>query len=70
MILTEAQRATFDTFYGTTISEGSDSFTFEDPKDFSDQSARFIAPPTYTALVQGATGVALYEVSLQIEILP
>lgn len=68
ILIDEAQRATFDTFYNTTIDEGSGEFDFTDPADGSTASVRFTAPPTFEYLVGGASGVALSRVSLELEI--
>ena len=70
MHLTAAQRVTFETFYVTTINEGSDEFDFIDPSDGSTQSFRFIESPQFTGIVGGSSGGDLWVLSLQIERLP
>lgn len=71
MLLTGTQRATFETFYKTTISEGADAFDFIDPADFSTVSARFAASPSLSAVAGGDTsGTAQWRVSLSLEVLP
>lgn len=71
MLMTTAQKATFDTFYNTAIDEGSQEFDFTDPKDASTiQSVRFTAPPTFTALIGGSSGVEFYRATISLEILP
>lgn len=70
MLLTNAQRATLETFYTTTVKEGSEVFNFEDPEDGGTVSARFVEPPSYALLVGGSSGVALQRVSFALELLP
>lgn len=71
MLMTNAQRATFDTFYVTTINQGADEFDFIDPVDASTvQSVRFTMPPTFSALIGGSSGVDFYRVTISLEILP
>lgn len=70
MLFSAAQRSTFETFYTTTISEGSAEFDFTDPKDDATVSARFVEVPEFRALVGGSGGGAQWRVSLVIELLP
>lgn len=70
MLFTTAQRATFETFYTTTINEGADEFTMSDPLDASTVSVRFVEPPQFRALAGGPSGAALWRASLSLEILP
>jgi len=69
MLFDATQRAAFDTFYKTTISEGADEFDFTDPVDLSTVTARFVEAPKFSMLAGSASGVALYRVSLSIEII-
>ncbi len=55
MIMTGTERATFDTFYRTTIANGSLSFDWEDPLDDSTVSMAFKAPPRWSLLVGSDT---------------
>ncbi len=49
IVLTQAERVTFDTFYITTLEEGSLSFDWIDPVDgVSTISYRFLKPPKLT----------------------
>lgn len=71
MLFTGTQRATFDTFYKTTLSEGTDAFDFTDPADFSTASVRFVTAPTCSAVAGGGTaGTAQWRFSLTLEVLP
>jgi len=71
MLLTGTQRATFDTFYKTTISEGTDAFDFIDPADFSTISARFVSPPSLSAVAGGGTaGTGQWRIEIVLEVLP
>lgn len=70
MLFTAAQRATFETFYGTTISLGADEFDFTDPADGTTQSVRFVDPPSFSHLVGGGSGSALQRVTITLEVLP
>lgn len=68
--LDKDQFATLETFFSVTLSEGSISFTYKDPRDLSDATFRFTAPPSVAYVSGGKQGVTLYEVSLSLEILP
>jgi hypothetical protein len=71
MLFTGTERATFETFYKTTISEGTDEFDFIDPADFSTVSVRFVQPPTLSAVAGGGTaGTAQWRIDLALEVLP
>lgn len=75
MVLSQAQRQTFDTFYQTTLSEGGDEFDWYDPVDGDVVSMRFTDVPSFQAITHGGTGVtgkafAHWRVSLSLEILP
>jgi len=72
MLLTKAQRQTFDTFYNSTLNYGADEFDFYDPVDNGTVSMRFTEPPSFSAVVGGGSGggAAQWRVSLELEILP
>jgi hypothetical protein len=71
MLLTGTQRATFETFYKTTLSEGTDEFDFIDPADFSTVSVRFAAVPTLSGVAGGGTaGTAQWRMDMALEVLP
>jgi len=66
MLMTATQKATFDTFYTTTIGEGADQFDFLDPSDqVTTIQARFTGVPTAAALDAG-----YWRVTLPLEVLP
>lgn len=69
MVMSKAQRDTFETFYTTTISEGSDEFDMGDPLDFSVKSMRFREAPEMKLLTSGGDG-GHWRVSLSLEIMP
>jgi len=72
MILTGTQRATFDTFFITTIGEGSGSFTIPDPVDDSTITVRFRKPPSWS-YVEGSGSSAsnrLWSSTYELEVLP
>lgn len=49
VVFNAADKATFDTFYITTIAEGAAAFDWTDPNDDSTTiSYRFVAPPQFT----------------------
>ena len=70
MHLTAAQRATFDTFYQGTLSEGSLEFDFTDPIDFSTATYRFTAAPQFQLLTGTESGVTNYIMTVELELLP
>jgi len=71
MLLTGSERATFETFYKTTISEGTDAFDFIDPIDFSTVSARFTQPPSLSAISGGDTATTVqWRMDIMLEVLP
>lgn len=71
MLLTGSQRATFETFYKTTISEGTDAFDFVDPSTFNTVSARFVQPPSLSGVSGGDTATTVqWRVDLMLEVLP
>jgi len=60
MLFTQAQRATFETFYQNTISEGSETIEFTDPEDGSTTASfRFVEPPSFSYLDAGFSRVTL-----------
>lgn len=68
--LSAAQRATFDTFFATTIEEGALPFDYDDPVDGTSVEMRFLAPPQSTALVSASGSVTQWRVRMSLEILP
>lgn len=71
MLLTKAQRDTLQTFFQNTLGFGALAFDFTNPEDNSTLvAARFMSPPSYSALVGGPGGVGLWRASVQLEILP
>lgn len=71
MLFTGTQRATLETFYKTTLSEGADEFDFIDPSDFSTISVRFTAPLVFSAVSGGGTaGTGQWRAQLALEVLP
>lgn len=71
LILTQAQVATFNTFYETTLGEGAVSFDWIDPYLDTSASLRFRAEPEVT-LVRPSDTLAnrLYRVTMPLERLP
>lgn len=71
MLLTGTQRATFETFYKTTLSEGTDAFDFIDPVDFGTVSARFTQAPSLSAVSGGNTATTVqWRMDIMLEVLP
>lgn len=71
IILTGAQLTTFNTFYETTIGNGTDSFTWTDPFTGVSETLRFREDPQETILKPDATANdRLYSVTLPLEVLP
>jgi hypothetical protein len=70
MLFSASDRATFDTFYDTTLVDGSDAFTFTDPVDLTTQNFRFVEPPKFEYLVGGVSGAGQQRVTLVLERLP
>lgn len=65
MVFTTAERATFDTFFITTLAEGSISFTWTDPVDDSTViTFRFKSPPRMTKVA------GEWSTILNLEVLP
>lgn len=71
IIVTGAQLATFNTFYETTIGNGTDSFTWVDPFSGASETLRFRDDPQETNMKPDATADdRLYMVTLPLEVLP
>lgn len=70
IVLTGAQKATFDAFYRTTLANGSSSFTWEDPSDDSTVSFKFKGYPELTLFRGGAAAKRLWSGTLELEQLP
>lgn len=70
LLLTKAQRQTFDTFYADTLGEGGDEFDFFDPVDMTTQSFRFTSPPSYVPKSGDSGGASAWSVSFNVEQLP
>jgi len=70
-ILNGTQKATFDTFFITTIDEGATSFTITDPVDDATITVRFIEPPQWR-FAGGDVTVAtrLWQATYALEVLP
>lgn len=67
--LTEAQVATLDTFYTSTLSDGSARFDFPHPREVgSTVECIFARPPSITHVETGADGTPFYDVSLALQI--
>jgi hypothetical protein len=72
-ILNGTQRATFDTFYITTINEGTDSFTIPDPVDGETVTVRFTKPPSWSVakgIGDASTSNRYWRTTFNLEILP
>ena len=71
MLLTGTQRATFETFYKTTISEGTAAFDFTDPITFTTVSSRFVQAPTLSGVSGGSTAATVqWRMDIMLEVLP
>jgi hypothetical protein len=73
MILNGTQRATFNTFYRTTISNGATSFTIPDPLDGSSITVRFKKPVSWQYVGNsggGTSATKLWRGTLSLEELP
>tara|TARA_Y100000114_G_C11702584_1_gene299185 strand:+ start:78 stop:443 length:366 start_codon:yes stop_codon:yes gene_type:complete len=71
IIVTGAQLATFDTFYKTTINNGTDSFTWTDPFTGASATLRFREEPSETVIKPDSTANnRLFKISLPLEELP
>lgn len=63
--MTNAQAATFDTFYATTLNNGVLSFTIPHPRTGDSVSVRIVDEPRYADVSKNAL-----DVSLTLEVLP
>ena len=71
MVFTGVQRATFDTFYRTTLSHGALSFDWTDPVDDATVTMAFKEPPKFSVVVGDATPAdRIWQVTLSLEIQP
>jgi hypothetical protein len=72
MTLNGSQRATFDTFFITTINDGADSFTILDPLDDGTITVRFKKPPVWSLISGSGPAVAdrLWRTTYFLEELP
>lgn len=70
IILTGAQLATFNTFYRTTLNQGTNSFTWKNPADDSTVSMRFKKPPVWQSIRSGSPDERLWRSTLELEVLP
>lgn len=70
IVLDGSQRQTFDTFFITTIKEGSLTFDWEDPVDDTTVTFRFRTPPRFE-LVVGDSDVnkRVWRTNMELEIL-
>lgn len=68
IVLTGAQKAVFDTFYRTTLKNGSLSFTWDSPTDDSAMTYAFKAPVRWT-LIRGGYSPAtrVWQGTLELE---
>lgn len=70
IFLNGTQKATFDTFFETTISNGSISFDWIDPSDGTTVSMRFREPPRWAQVRSGTIANKLWQATLMLEIVP
>lgn len=63
--MTQAQVATLDTFYNTTLEGGALRFDWTHPRTGASEEFRFAAPPTYQS-----GGGAIWRVQVQLEVMP
>lgn len=70
MVVNGTQRATFETFFKTTLQEGSLSFTWEDPVDDTEVTFRFKEAPDWTLRRGGPAADRIWETTLTLELLP
>ncbi len=70
LMMTGTQRQTLNTFFITTLAEGSTPFTWTDPVDDTTQNFRFTAPPKFALQQGGTTGLRIWRADLMLEILP
>ncbi len=70
MFLDGTQKATFDTFFNTTLAEGALSFDWTDPVTDSTISMRFREPATWNQIRTGTVANRLWQADLALEVLP
>lgn len=71
MILDGAQKATFDTFFNTTISEGATVFDFPDPVSDNTIEVRFREPVSWNQIRAGAAAAdRAWRGKMKLEVLP
>ena len=63
--MTTAQVATFDTFFVTTLTDGTISFTWTHPRTGAGATLRFVEPPVYVPV-----GGDYWKAVIKLEILP
>ena len=70
VVMTNAQKIAFDTFYITDLEEGTLSFTWSDPLDGSTKTMRFASEdaPSFTSKEGGTQST--WQASFELEILP
>lgn len=71
MIVNGTQKATFDTFFRTTLKNGSLSFTWDSPTDDSAVTYAFRSPPRWT-MIRGGSNPAnrIWQTTLELETQP
>jgi len=71
IVLTGTQRQTFDTFYRTTLSNGTLSFTWTEPVADAAATFRFKSNPEWQCIVSSSTPAnRIWKATLSLEILP
>ena len=70
IVLTGAQRQTFDSFFASTLSNGALSFDWEDPVTDASVSFVFRGPPKWTLTRGGTPDKRHWEADLDMEIQP
>ena len=70
IFMDSTQKATFETFYQTTLGQGGDEFSYTDPFTATSVTARFVSPPSAQILLGGTPDGSLWRVSVSLEILP
>lgn len=70
IILTGTEKQIFDTFFETTIKDGSLSFAWKDPTDDSTKNFRITKPPKFVCVKPGTIETREWRATLAMEILP
>lgn len=71
LVINGTQKATFDTFFRTTLSHGATAFDWEDPTDDSTVSFAFRSSPKWNLVRGGSTtATRIWTTTLQLEIQP